>query len=64
MHRRNYREFIENQAAVDIVASHWPDLEGAAKALTDEATRRWHAEEEVVDDITAAIVAFDNNTRG
>jgi serine/threonine protein phosphatase PrpC len=57
-------EFIENQAAVDIVASHWPDLEGAAKALTDEATRRWHAEEEVVDDITAVIVAFDNNTRG
>jgi len=53
-------EFIDNQAAVDLVASATArgGPEEAAKALVDEATKRWHAEEEVVDDITCCIVYF------
>ncbi len=53
-------EFISSQEAVDLVHSvtQSSSPEEAAKALVDEATKRWHAEEEVVDDITACIVYF------
>ncbi len=53
-------EFISSQEAVDLVhsVSQSSSPEEAAKALVDEATKRWHAEEEVVDDITACIVYF------
>lgn len=53
-------EFISNQEAVDLVAQVGAKSgpEEAVKALVDEATKRWHAEEEVVDDITAVIVYF------
>ncbi len=51
-------EFIQNQEACNIVAAHMPDTTAAAQALVDEATKRWHAEEEVVDDITALVVSF------
>lgn len=46
-----------DQEAVDIVVSAGSGgAEEAVKALVEEATKRWHAEEEVVDDITAVIV--------
>ena len=50
-------EFITNQEAVDIVAA-CKTPEAAVKALTDEATKRWQAEEDVIDDITAVIAYF------
>ena len=48
-------EFISNQEAVDIVGAH-SNPEEACKILVEEATKRWHQEEEVVDDITAVVV--------
>lgn len=51
-------EFISNQEAVDIVAK-CKDGEEACKALYEESTKRWRAEEEVVDDITCLIVYFN-----
>jgi len=51
-------EFISNQEAVDIAVAAMsvggPDA--AVKALVEESTKRWHQEEEVVDDITCLIV--------
>jgi len=51
-------EFMTNQEVVDLIsqASAKGGAEEAVKALVDEATKRWHAEEEVVDDITATVV--------
>ena len=53
-------EFISNQEAVDLVHSvgSRSGPEEAVSALVNEATKRWHAEEEVVDDITAVVVYF------
>ena len=49
-------EFISSQEAVDMVqASESPRI--ACQKLVRESTRRWKAEEEVIDDITA-VVAF------
>jgi len=48
-------EFISSQEAVDMV-SNTRSPEQACKILTDEATKRWHREEEVVDDITAIVI--------
>ncbi len=48
-------EFISNQEAVDMVGAHG-NPEDACKVLCEEATKRWHQEEEVVDDITAVVI--------
>lgn len=48
-------EFITSQEAVDIVAQ-CKTAEEACKALADESTVRWKAEEDVIDDITALVV--------
>jgi serine/threonine protein phosphatase PrpC len=55
-------EFIENQPAVDIIVkascAETDDAKrpmAAVTALTDESTRLWKNEEEVIDDITAVI---------
>mmetsp|Transcript_19909 Transcript_19909/g.35522 ORF Transcript_19909/g.35522 Transcript_19909/m.35522 type:complete len:367 (+) Transcript_19909:107-1207(+) len=48
-------EFISNSEAVDMVAEAATPQE-AVSELVNEATRRWQAEEEVIDDITATVV--------
>lgn len=50
-------EFITSQEAVDIVVKA-KSGEKACKALVDESVYRWQQEEEVIDDITCAIVYF------
>jgi hypothetical protein len=53
--------FQSNQEAVDIVGSYpctSAGAEEAARALVEESVKRWNAEEEVVDDITALLVYF------
>lgn len=52
-------EFISNEEAADIVWSRRNDLKSAAKVLVQEATARWKAEEEVIDDITCVIVMLE-----
>ena len=52
-------EFIDDAEAIKIVNKHYPDLDAAALALADASTKRWRAEEEVIDDITVVIVAFN-----
>jgi len=49
-------EFISNQEAVDIVYKNRTNPDEAARVLTQEATRRWQEEEDVVDDITCIIL--------
>jgi len=48
-------EFITSQEAVDLVAGCKTPAD-AVKKLTDESTRRWQDEEEVIDDITAVLI--------
>jgi len=48
-------EFITSQEAVELVSKCKTPAD-AVKALTDESTKRWQAEEEVIDDITAVII--------
>ena len=50
-------EFITSQEAVNIAAQA-KSAEQACRLLVEEAERRWRAEEEVVDDITALVVFF------
>jgi len=52
-------EFISSKEACDIVWKLRHDLNAAVNALTNEATRKWKEEEEVIDDITAVIVQFN-----
>jgi len=55
-------EFIDNQECVDIIKDFYlkNDAIGAAKYITDEATKRWIKEENVIDDITVVVVFFNN----
>jgi serine/threonine protein phosphatase PrpC len=50
-------EFISSQEAVDLIAEA-ESPERACRILVEEATKRWKAEEEVIDDITAIVVFF------
>lgn len=52
-------EFISSQEAIDLVWKNHDNLKKAVDELCSEATRRWKAEEEVIDDITAVIVKFN-----
>lgn len=55
-------EFIESQTAVDMVGAlreQGKEPEEVCKALVEESTKRWQAEEEVVDDITCIVVYFN-----
>ncbi len=51
-------EFISNDKAVEMVVPFWAenDPEGACDKLVDEAVKHWHAEDEVVDDITVIVI--------
>jgi len=49
-------EFINNQEACDIIYRQKDNLEAAAMDLIAEATKRWQAAEDVVDDITCVIL--------
>jgi serine/threonine protein phosphatase PrpC len=53
-------EISPHDIHADVVLSHvsCQDATLAAKKLTDEATKRWQKEEEVIDDITAVIAYF------
>jgi len=51
-------EFLSNQDVVDIVTKHPGDIKKATRAVCKESVRKWNAEEDVVDDITAVVVAF------
>lgn len=52
-------EFITSQEAVEMAAKA-KTCEAAAKALADEADRRWRKEEEVVDDITVIVIMLSH----
>lgn len=51
-------EFISNSDACEIIYKSRDNLETAAMNLIAEATKRWQAVEDVVDDITCVILAF------
>lgn len=52
-------EFMSSEEAVNLVYKHRDDLQKAATLLVEESTRRWKAEEEVIDDITCTIIQFN-----
>jgi serine/threonine protein phosphatase PrpC len=51
-------EFLSNDKVVEMVVPYWEarDPEGACNALIEEATKHWKEEDEVIDDITIAVV--------
>ena len=55
-------EFMSDDEVVDVVGRvgglNGERAEDAARAVVEEATRRWQLEEEVIDDITCVIVYF------
>lgn len=51
-------EFIPNDEACEIVCRYLPNYQKACDELCKEATKRWKAEEDVVDDITCVILGF------
>lgn len=53
-------EFISNQEAVEIVYKYSSkgDLSAGVTALCQESKKRWQDEEDVVDDITCAVLQF------
>ena len=55
-------EFMSDEEVVELVGrvggATGDRAEEAARAVVDEATRRWQREEEVIDDITCVIVYF------
>ena len=55
-------EFMSDEDVVDLVGRvggvNGERAEEAARAVVEEATRRWQREEEVIDDITCVIVYF------
>jgi len=53
-------EFISSSEAMQIVWRYKDNLNKAVDELTAEAKKRWQAEEEVIDDITAVIVQFND----
>ena len=55
-------EFISSQECVNIIKDFYlkKDLKGCLKYLLNESSKRWIKEEEVIDDITAVIIFFEN----
>ncbi len=52
-------EFITSQEAMDMVAGA-KDVKDAVDKLCDEATKRWRAEEDVIDDITCIVIELND----
>lgn len=53
-------EFMTSQEVVDIVASHMDEgPQACCEAVVAESTKRWHEEEDVVDDTTIIITFFN-----
>ena len=54
-------EFISSQECVNIVKDYYKrkDLKGCLKYLLNESSKRWIKEEEVIDDITAVLIFFE-----
>ena len=55
-------EFISSQECVEFIKDFYEkkDLKGCLKFLLNESSKRWIKEEEVIDDITAVLIFFDN----
>lgn len=53
-------EFLENKVVIDHLAKYIAtnDMRRAAKKIVSKSVKKWRAEEEVIDDITAVIVQF------
>ena len=54
-------EFISSEECINIVGGYYrkKDLKGCLKYLLNESSKRWIKEEEVIDDITAVILFFE-----
>ena len=54
-------EFISSQECVNIIKDYYlkKDLKGCLKFLLNESSKRWIKEEEVIDDITAVLIFFE-----
>ena len=55
-------EFISSQECVEMIKDFYEkkDLKGCLKFLLNESSKRWIKEEEVIDDITAVLIFFDD----
>ena len=55
-------EFISSQECVEFIKDFYKkkDLKGCLKFLLNESSKRWIKEEEVIDDITAVLIFFEN----
>ena len=55
-------EFVNSQECVEIVKDFYLDknVEGGLKFLLNESSKRWIKEEEVIDDITAVLIFFED----
>ena len=55
-------EFISSQECVEFIKDFYEkkDLKGCLKFLLNESSKRWIKEEEVIDDITAVLIFFDD----
>ena len=57
-------EYISSEECVNIVKKFYEnnlDAVGAINAIIKEAFNRWQKFDEIIDDITAIIIFFDNN---
>ncbi len=55
-------EFISSEECVNIIKDYYlkKDLKGCLKYLLNESSKRWIKEEEVIDDITAVLIFFED----
>ena len=55
-------EFISSQECVNFIKDYYikKDLKGCLKFLLNESSKRWIKEEEVIDDITAVLIFFED----
>ena len=55
-------EFISSQECVNFIKDYYEkkDLKGCLKFLLNESSKRWIKEEEVIDDITAVLIFFED----
>ena len=55
-------EFISSQECVEFIKDFYEkkDLKGCLNFLLNESSKRWIKEEEVIDDITAVLIFFEN----
>jgi len=56
-------EFLSNEDVVSMIVPYWQagDPDGACERISQESTRKWREEDEVIDDITMVIVYLDEN---